>query len=718
MASWDCQVNSVIDGRREGSRGAVGACPRLARTAVTAIVAWLATLFAVPAWAQTQPAADMPMHSMNAARLIDAWQARLAELAQRILASAASLDEWPDHAARALALLTDLQGLPVLYETLAVLAALLGFAGLLEWGLRRRTARFRQRIGAAASASWLQRAAALAVRLLLDLVGLAVFFAAVNAASFLFFERFDPRRELIVTVVLAITLTRLAAILSRFILSPDDRHLRLAALDCAMARGLHRCIIAFVAVASLGFLLGGLLGLLGVPREPLRVWEIGFGLLLTLMLVAWAWLNRRPVAAMIADVAGASELGTSLAAGWHVAATLYLAIAWCVWAINGLFDRMAQQTAIAGSVLLLMAVPLVDRLADGALGWVFRDRPEQPETRRQRLALFRRAMLGSIRAVLALLVALLAIEAWGIPILSLFETPLGRAALKAAFNISVALLLGYVAWEGSKLLMERYLGEPPAQPQGEDAKPGTRAHTLLPVLRNFTLIALCAVVGLIVLSSLGVDIAPLLAGAGIVGLAIGFGSQTLVRDVVSGFFFLLDDAFRIGEYVDVGRAKGVVERINIRSLQLRHHRGALHTVPYGQIQEIGNHTRDWVVEKLEFTLAYGTDVEKVRKIIKAIGLEIMEDAEIGPLILEPLKSQGVKEFADSGMIFQAKFKAVPGEQFTIRREAYRRMHDAFLANGIQLAVPTVNVGQQSSSEDAAAAAAAAPALKAIGKAAG
>jgi small-conductance mechanosensitive channel len=194
-----------------------------------------------------------------------------------------------------------------------------------------------------------------------------------------------------------------------------------------------------------------------------------------------------------------------------------------------------------------------------------------------------------------------------------------------------------------------------------------------------------------VLAALGVNIGPLLTGAGVVGLAIGFGAQTLVRDILSGAFYLMDDAFRMGEYIDVGDAKGTVEKIGIRSLQLRHHRGAVNVVPYGAIQRMTNQSRDWVVEKLEFRVTYDTDITKVKKIIKRIGQELAADPELGPHILQPLKSQGVLAMEDSAMLIRAKFIAKPGEQFVIRREAYQRIKQAFDAAGIQFAHREVTV---------------------------
>jgi small-conductance mechanosensitive channel len=139
--------------------------------------------------------------------------------------------------------------------------------------------------------------------------------------------------------------------------------------------------------------------------------------------------------------------------------------------------------------------------------------------------------------------------------------------------------LAYVVWQLAETALERGLGEGAA-----GATPNARARTLRPLLRKFVLGVLAVVWVMIALSAVGIDIGPLLAGAGVVGIALGFGAQTLVRDVVSGVFFLIDDAFRVGEYIEAGTLKGTVEGISIRSLRLRHHRGAVHTVPYGELR--------------------------------------------------------------------------------------------------------------------------------------
>ncbi len=226
---------------------------------------------------------------------------------------------------------------------------------------------------------------------------------------------------------------------------------------------------------------------------------------------------------------------------------------------------------------------------------------------------------------------------WGLPLA-------GSGSLIGSFvEVLLVMFLGYMAYEAVKIVIDREIAKEAPAEKDEEAEVGgtgeSRISTLLPIFRNFLLITIVVIATMVILSQLGVNIAPLFAGAGVVGLAVGFGAQTLIRDIFSGAFYLIDDAFRKGEYIDIGSAKGVVEKISIRSMQLRHHRGALTTVPFGEIQKVENFSRDWAVMKLAFRVTYDTDVDKMRKIIKNFGKELLEDEYYGPMFLAPLKSQ-------------------------------------------------------------------------------
>ena len=301
-------------------------------------------------------------------------------------------------------------------------------------------------------------------------------------------------------------------------------------------------------------------------------------------------------------------------------------------------------------------------------------------------------------AVMGAIIALLA--TWGGDIFSLSgsETVTGRIVGVLA-DIILVLLIADLIWFWAKSAIDRRLANY-VPPQGSEAPdPEARMATLLPILRMTLMVTLVAVVVTTILSSLGVNVGPLLAGAGVVGIAIGFGTQALVKDIVSGIFFLIDDAFRIGEYIEIGDLRGTVESMSIRSLRVRHHLGAIHTIPFGELTSLTNYSRDWVIMRLEFRIPFDTDI----KLVKKIGAELLENETYGENIIQTLKSQGVRRVEEFNMVVGVKFMAKPGAQWLIRRDAYQKLRDAFEANGISFAQRNVTVevvGDQPIGEEA------------------
>jgi small-conductance mechanosensitive channel len=226
--------------------------------------------------------------------------------------------------------------------------------------------------------------------------------------------------------------------------------------------------------------------------------------------------------------------------------------------------------------------------------------------------------------------------------------------------------------------------------EAELARSG-RLLTLLPILRNFLAVLIASVAIMMALSQFGVAIGPLIAGAGIFGVAIGFGSQSLVRDVISGIFYMTDDAFRVGEYVESGKYKGTVESFSLRSVRLRHGRGPIFTVPFGLLGAVQNGSRDWAIDKFIISVAYDTDLVLVKRLVKAIGATLLDDPELGPQIIETLKMKGVEKFGDYGIDVSFAMTTKPGQQSGIRRSAYVMIRQAFDENGIRFASPSVQV---------------------------
>ncbi|MCX7304860.1 MAG: mechanosensitive ion channel family protein, partial [Hyphomicrobiales bacterium] len=276
--------------------------------------------------------------------------------------------------------------------------------------------------------------------------------------------------------------------------------------------------------------------------------------------------------------------------------------------------------------------------------------------------------------------------------------------MRGALSAIVILLAADFIWHVIRTIIDKRLADAaqPQEPGSEAARRNGRLRTLLPIVRNVMKIVIMLVALLMALSSLGVEIGPLVAGAGILGVAIGFGAQTVVKDIISGVFYLLDDAFRVGEYIQSGSYKGTVEAFSLRSVMLRHHRGSIYTVPFSDLGAIQNMSRDWVIEKIAISVTYDSDVAKARQIVKAIGQDLAKDPEFAASTIEPLKMQGVDEFGESGMLLRLKMKTRPGEQFGIKRRALMLIKQAFDQNGIKLAVPMVQVSGNDVPQAAAA----------------
>jgi small-conductance mechanosensitive channel len=295
---------------------------------------------------------------------------------------------------------------------------------------------------------------------------------------------------------------------------------------------------------------------------------------------------------------------------------------------------------------------------------------------------------------------ILAFVAGGYALISILnpETAMLESSLLArSLDVVVILFIGYILYHFFRIWIDTRIAEETVDvAEGELGDEGgmtaaSRLATLLPLFRGAILAVVVVSIALIALLEMGLNVSPLFAGAGVIGLAVGFGAQTLVRDIFSGAFFLIDDAFRKGEYIDIGDVKGTVEKISVRSFQLRHHLGALNTIPFGEIKVLTNYSRDWVIMKLPLRVTYDTDVEKVRKLIKNLGVRLLSDPVIGENFIQPLKSQGVIEMQDSAMIIRVKFMTKPGDQWLVRKKVYEDIRALFAAEGIRFAHREVTV---------------------------
>lgn len=442
---------------------------------------------------------------------------------------------------------------------------------------------------------------------------------------------------------------------------------------------LSRDLSIAIGVALVGTALVATLQVLGAGSGLTDLVRTGVGIPTYLLFTAVVWWHRRTMAGAVAGPHPRSRWRSRLARFWPAILIGFMIITY----LSTQATLTLGATLPVGAVLLTAVAFLATPHLDAMIGHWAQRGLESPNISVIAAARRQTARFTVVVVVLALLATL-----WVTPL----AVGLGldmRNVWRNAFGVALVALAGAFLWNVIGAMTARALrGEAPAAATDDASAstPRSRLGTLVPLLNGVGKSSILALALLSILVSVGVNIWPLITGLSVFGLAVAIGSQTLVKDVVSGLFFLIDDAFRFGEYIETSSAKGTVEKISIRSVSLRHHRGALATVPYGQIGEIQNFSRDWVVEKLTFRVALDTDVEKVRKLFKQIGQDIAADPELAGDLLEPFKSQGIAEVDDGTLIIRAKFKARPGKQYMIRRAALKAAHKAFRENGIK-AVP-------------------------------
>jgi small-conductance mechanosensitive channel len=442
-----------------------------------------------------------------------------------------------------------------------------------------------------------------------------------------------------------------------------------------------------------------------MPLEAHLMIVLLTGAIVGAMVLVMIRQSRAAVAAAIRGAgatAGSGSPRAQFADTWHVFAILYVVAIWLLWAMSMLAQGPSTIWAAIASVGVLLLFPMLDR----AIGRILDELSGTGHGAAPR-STYHGVLRRGARVIVAGVLGFVVLQLWGFNLMGEAGAAAQQAAIDASLDIAVAVLLAYLGWQLVKVGIDRRLTA--REVNGVVVEPSPRMRTLLPLARKFVVTVLAVMTVMLVLSAAGVNIGPLLAGAGVVGIAIGFGAQSLVRDVMSGIFFLVEDAFRVGEYIEMGELRGEVEAISLRSLRLRHHRGAIHTIPYGELRSITNYNRDWVIYKMPFRVAFDTDIDKVKKLVKKIGQELAADPELGEKLIEPLKSQGVTEIDDLGMIIRVKFMCKPREQFILRREAYKRIKAAFDANGIEFARRKVEVHAPRDAADGEAAAATAAA---------
>jgi moderate conductance mechanosensitive channel len=622
-----------------------------------------------------EAAPDSPENSVSS--LMDA---RLGAIREHIVALAAAVPDLPNQFERAVGLLQ-----AEIPRRGTVVVLVLVFAGLgfgVEWLYRKTTQKTRQRVDGLPMATVNDRLRLVAVRFAFAFGGV-VAFAIGSVGPFLALDWPPLLRQMVFGYLVALLVTRIAVVLGHFLLAPDADRFRIVPADTVAARFWCRRLTLFVGWLAFGWVTVSLLSRLGFSMEgrQLVAYVLGLGLLAIALESVW----RRPVA--LDQVAKAPPARTHrLGRGAQNALmSVGIVLLWGLW--------VARAMPSFWLVLVVISLPLAIGVTRRAVAHLLRP-PGSRETAEGPPSVVTVVLERGIRALLIIGAAAVLAWGWGIDIVHLAgqDTWLARVA-HSALSAVVILLGADLLWHAIKTAIDRKLAESadPGLPNTEEARRRSRLRTLLPIFRNILFVVVILVAAMMVLAEMGVQIGPLIGAAGVLGVAIGFGAQGFVRDVIAGMFYLMDDAFRVGEYISAGNYKGTVEGFSIRSVKLRHHRGPVYTVPFSLLGAVQNQSRDWVIDKIAIGVTYDSDLTLAKKLIKQIGLDLAKDPEYAPLILEPLKMQGVDNLGDFAVQLRAKMMTLPGEQFVIRRQAYAMIKKAFDENGIKFAFPTVQV---------------------------
>jgi moderate conductance mechanosensitive channel len=633
------------------------------------------------------------------ATLFDNFSRQIDAISGEILEAASVVVDAPRLAAWVKAQISDVNARARWFEVGLKLGVLFGIALIGEWLLRLVVGRMGARIAARSSDSFVLRLSLLLIQFVIEALPVLGFAGIAYFVLPLLQPRFATARvaEVIIQASLSARLILAAAHVA--LLSPAS--LTLYSLSEETRNYLYIWARRFTNWAIYGFGVAAVAWWLGVPGAIYALLLRGTVLVLAILSIIFVLQNRTTVAGMLRgresqggkgasapapDGQGWRLLRQRLADTWHVLAIIYIVGTFgsYVLRIEGgvVFVFRATLVTIVVLVAAGLLVRSVRRLSHRgfAIGPDLKARFPTLEARANR---YLPVLTIIASAIVYSFVVLTLLQAWGVDAFAWFSTTIGRRMAGSFLSIVTVLIVALLLWELFGSAIERYLNG-----VGVDGRPfarSARARTLLPLLRTAVLIVLVTIVSLIVLSELGVNIAPLLAGAGVVGLAIGFGSQALVKDVITGLFILLEDTLAVGEVVDVGKNHiGLVEAISIRTIKLRDMAGTVHTVPFSEVSTVRNMTRDYSYFVADVGVVYREDPDRVVVVLRDVAEELAKDPAWAPFIVAPLEVIGVDRFTDSAVVIRVRLKTLPLKQWPVGREFNRRMKKAFDRHRIEM----------------------------------
>ena len=527
----------------------------------------------------------------------------------------------------------------------------------------------------------------------LDLLPLGLFFG-IAALTLHFLPGLDSRtHEVTSEFVLAYVVTRITMAVVRLLASPTRYSLRIIHISDHISQLLHRWARWLVGLATFGIAIANSVEILGTgPSGRLLILK-AVSLLAHIAVVVLIFRVRHRVGALIAGPQDRSGtwpvLRRWLARIWPFLAGALVIGSWLIRTmhIEDGFPRLIEFVGVSGAIIVLGR--LVAVLALGALGRLVDNDDEEAEHAhglRHRLMEDYYPLLRSLMVFVIAAGTLLALlQAWGLNAIAWFAPgTIGGSFASAGLTILVAVMLALIVWQSTNAAVDRRIN---LWRQQGDMVRAARLRTLLPMLRSGLMVIIVLVVGFTALSQIGINTTPLLAGASIIGVAVGFGSQKLVQDFITGIFLLMENAMQVGDWVTVAGVSGTVENLSIRTVRLRAGDGSLHIVPFSSVSTVNNTTRGLGNAAVRISVRYDTDINLAISELRAIGAALRADPAFEKLIIADLEVWGVDAVDGSMFTLAGQMRCVDKGRWGVQREMNRRILERFRDLGIHVADP-------------------------------
>jgi small-conductance mechanosensitive channel len=526
----------------------------------------------------------------------------------------------------------------------------------------------------------LRRLPSVGARLLLELLPVAATLATAYAILGAGLATETLTRLVILAFLHAYVLARIVTSIARALVGPAEP--RLLPATEATASFTLRWLRRISGVAFFGYALAQVGLLLGLYYGAYEALLKLVGLIVCAMLIIVVLRRRAPVARWIRArddaTGGMAALRNRLARVWHLLAIVYLVALWIVWALQ-VQDGFSRLLRISVATALILALARFAALtAISALARATTVPPHLAErypSLEDRIHTYHPLLRAGVHIVIGAIALVVLFEAWGIDSLAWFEGGhLGARVASALVIIAVTLGLALLVWESTNAAVERYLNRLTRESQPARA---ARLRTLLPMLRTTLLVALCLLAGLMILSEIGVNIAPLLAGAGVVGIAVGFGSQKLVQDVITGMFLLMENTMQVGDSVTLASLTGTIEKLSVRTIRLRALDGSVHIVPFSSVTTVTNMTRDYGYAVLDVEVSVNEDPERVCDVVREVGREMRGEEHWQLAIRDDIEVMGIDRFLATTYVVRARMRTTPSQRWAVQREFNLRIKQRF-----------------------------------------